>query len=99
MIYLMLNKYQYTQEKLRQESMSKKLGSHLFAIKHIHPKIREMGHIFKAEDFRRNIGELKNYREQADYTDNEIKIDLSKDALGKANAINAILYEVFNIAN
>lgn len=97
MIHLLLNKFGYTPDKLETDSKRENKGSHIFAKNFLYQKMKDNNEIFKARDFFREIGELKNKREKADYQEAIINPDLSGNALEQANKVNTILTKVFEI--
>lgn len=97
MIHVLLNKYNFTQERLEESAKSERKGSHVFAKNFLHTKMKEMGIRFDAVEFHRLIGSLKNKREKADYQEEVIEEDLSRDALNQAAKINSILTNIFSI--
>lgn len=96
-ISLLLNKFGYTAEKLETESKSERKGSHVFAKNIIHQKMKDKGIRFKATEFYREMGELKNKREKADYQEEIIDKDFSESAVKQAHTVNEILTEIFEI--
>lgn len=97
MIHLLLNNFNFTQASLEEESKKTREGSHVFAINHLFSQMKQKQEIFKAVEFSREIGKLKNKRVQADYKEEVISKDLSDDALTQAKQINSILTNVFSI--
>lgn len=95
MIHLLLNKFGYTPEKLEADAKSQFKGSHIFARDVIRDKMKDLGIRFKAQEFYREIGELKNKREQADYQEKLIDKDFSESAVAQADNVNLILEEIF----
>ena len=98
MLHILLNKFNFTPEKLEAESKMKFTGSHVFAKNFLLNKMKEKNERFKARDFNNYIGELKNKREKADYQEEIINTELSQEALEQSKKINAILTNVFEIA-
>lgn len=97
MIHLLLNRFDFTQEKLASSAKSENKGSHVYAKNFLFKKMAEMDKRFKAIDFNRLVGELKNKREQADYHEVEVDSDFSQNAITQAESVNKILTEVFEI--
>lgn len=97
MIHLLLNKFNFTQEKLEISAKSENKGSHVFAKNFLYNKMKEKNVRFKAVEFHREVGELKNKREQADYQEIEIDSDFSEDAYKQAEKVNEILEEIFEL--
>lgn len=97
MLHLLLNQFGYNNEEIKKEvEINGGRGSHVFAINKVFDKMKDKAR-FKALTFKREIGLLKNKRDNADYHEFEINEDFSKDALKQAVEINKTLTEEFKI--
>lgn len=97
MIHLLLNKFDFTQDKLEITAKSENKGSHVFAKNYLYLKMKDLNIRFKALEFQRLVGELKNKREQADYHEVEISSDFCQNAYDQAQVVNTILKETFEL--
>jgi hypothetical protein len=96
MIHLILNRFNYSQERFDEESRYERLGSHVFAQKLLYRELQSMNFILASRDFKKEFGVLKNIRNQADYQEIIIEPDVGKQAREKAKSINDLLSKHFN---
>ena len=97
MIHILLYDYGFTQGTLEIEANAKGSGSHVYAKNYLFKKMKDKNKKAIARDFYKEIGELKNKREKADYEEETISSDLSEEALAQSLRVNKILTNVFEI--
>src|ERR1035437_993426 len=72
-----------------------KANEHAYLIRYISEQILKNIGLMEYAEFKRKIGDLKEFRVSSDYKEIEITSDLSNKALKIAKAINGFLAEVF----
>lgn len=94
MLHIVFNKLNVTKQQFDTEKRNNKDGTHGWASKRIEI---ELAHIDRQEFkwFQKAFPELKQLREDADYSENIAGIDSSRDALNKANEIIRTLNKHF----
>jgi hypothetical protein len=78
----------YPDQKIESDSL--KQNSHEYVIKKLLSEIHKLSR-FDYLDLRRNIYDLKSFREISDYENQIVDIDISKKSIDKANDIRSYL--------
>ncbi len=72
------------------------MNTHSYLIRKIGNEIKSYS-ITEYTEFKRNIGDLKTFREISDYDDKQIDIDKSQKAQKLAYTVRTQIQEIFNV--
>ena len=71
--------------------------THQYVINFVSNELKRFVGIGESQSFKRTIKDLKQLREESDYENIEVSLDMSQTALDKANGIRQYLIKNFNV--
>ncbi len=94
--YTIKSLFKIDYDKQASEALRQNLKTHQYVIKFISTELESFDRI-RGRNFKRNIKDLKQFREEADYENIEVTFDKGEKAFKKAKEIRNYIINSFNV--